>query len=75
MTDTPELDRAIEVAAASIYREDVVIQDCDRTYARALVAELLRGLRRNPKPETAWDLGYDAALDDVAAVAGLEGEG
>lgn len=74
MTKTPELDRAIEAAAASIYREDVVIQNCDRIYARALVAELLRDMDEPPLDPPAI-LGWDLAIQIIKRRAGLEGEG
>ena len=75
MTDTPELDRAIVAA-------DRVINEDDRTYARALVAELLRGMEKDSDdpaaayPAITYRIGYNNALRDARRRVGIvEGEG
>lgn len=64
---TEHLDRAIVVA-------DRVINEDDRTYARALVAELLRDMDEPPLDPPAI-LGWDLAIKVIKRRAGLEGEG
>ena len=80
MTKTPELDRAIE-AADNAYcnhiglpTHEFEVGEAGRTYARALVAELLRGLDEPPLDPPAI-LGWDLAIQIIKRRAGLEGEG
>jgi hypothetical protein len=77
MTTTPELDRSILAAQEQVYNnEERVVDPLDRTYARALVAELLRGMEQIPQlllKDTGR--GYAAALAEIRRRAGLEGEG
>ena len=87
MTDTPELDRAIVEAenAHSAFlggpKVGVQVDDGRRTYARALIAELLRGME--PEGEGCHGLvqfyhhqnGFNSALAEIRRRAGLEGEG
>lgn len=55
--------------------------DEDRTYARALVAELLRGMEKDPYEKDASGaktyscIGFNAALAEIKRRSGLEGEG
>lgn len=78
MTKTPELDRAIEAAEDATEGMPYFgnVSNHDRTYARALVAELLRGIDpENEIHSVDVRIGWDAALDEIRRRAGLEGEG
>jgi|GEM_PF-3423995 len=84
MTTTPELDRAIDAGHAAVnakdgfpsdWREQGKDYDTDRTYARALVAELLRDMDE-PSLDPPAILGWDLALKVIKRRAGIvEGEG
>ena len=81
MTETPELDRAIAGAAKVIGFDGFEVSKSDRTYASALVAELLCDMDEEDADPAAFDTafayrtGYNCALRDVRRRAGLEGEG
>ena len=48
----------------------------DRTYARALVAELLLDMdEQDADPCCQWSIGWSQALAEIKRRAGLEGEG
>lgn len=86
MIKTPELDRAI-VEADNAYcnhiglpKHEFEVGEADRTYARALVAELLRGMERTitqslGEQKAYIDYGFNAALAEIKRRAGLEDEG
>lgn len=76
MAKTPELDRAIEAGMLKTYGAQFKfnVDDHDRTYARALVAELLRDMDEPPLDPPAI-LGWDLAIQIIKRRAGLEGEG
>lgn len=68
------LDRAINAADHKV--KELYDQKQKRRHARALVAELLRGMEQIPQlllKDTGR--GYAAALAEIRRRAGLEGEG
>ena len=81
MTPTPELDRAIVVASRAKWDHyenphvtpNIVVTSGDRTYARALVAELLRDMPIFVGPSGA--AVTNAVCAEIKRRAGLEGEG
>ena len=79
MTTTPELDRAIEAAEDAVEGVPYLgnVSNHDRTYARALIAELLRGMDGSDLSaiSPAMVYGFNAALVEIKRRAGLEGEG
>ena len=70
------LDRAIEAAEDATEGMPYLgnRSNHDRAYARALVAELLRGMDEPPLDPPAI-LGWDLAIQVIKRRAGLEGEG
>ena len=80
---TPELDRAIVEAQERIFNnQERVVDPLDRTYARTLIAEVLRGMEKDPYekdasgPKTYSCIGFNAALAEIRRRAGIvEGEG
>ena len=69
------LDRAIVVAQERVFNnQERVVDPLDRTYARALIAELLRDMDEPPLDPPAI-LGWDLAIQVIKRRAGLEGEG
>ena len=70
------LDRAIEAAEDATEGMPYLgnRSNHDRAYARALVAELLRGMDEPPLDPPAI-LGWDLAIKVIKRRAGLEGEG
>ena len=69
------LDRAIVVAQERVFNnQERVVDQLDRTYARALIAELLRDMDEPPLDPPAI-LGWDLAIKIIKRRAGLEGEG
>lgn len=81
MTNVPELDRAIaagqKAVSDSIRRgEGYTPAKADRTYARALVAELLLGMEQEAVLARSYQHGFNAALAEIKRRAGImEGEG
>ena len=77
MTTTPELDRAIVVAQEQVFNnQERVVDPLDRTYARALIAELLCDMdEEDADPCCQWSIGWGQALAEIRRRAGLEGEG
>ena len=83
MTKTPELDRAIEAGTKAVCgtTDKLIIADRrkQRAYARALVAELLRGIECKLRDEPlipAAQAGANAALAEIRRIVGIvEGEG
>ena len=72
------LDRAIGVAQERVFNnQERVVDPLDRTYARALVAELLRGMdKEDADPCCQWSIGWGQALAEIRRRAGIvEGEG
>jgi hypothetical protein len=83
MTNTT-LDAAIEAAGNAIVeaasarlkrRVDIVRPvkptKAQRTYARALIAKLIEGMDPGNTSDP-WEDGYNAALNDLRKIAGLE---
>lgn len=69
------LDRAIvETRRKLKWVTECPTTEMERTYARALVAELLRGMDEPPLDPPAI-LGWDLAIQVIKRRAGLEGEG
>ena len=66
------LDRAINAADHKV--KELYDQKQKRRHARALVAELLRGMDEPPLDPPAI-LGWDLAIQVIKRRAGLEGEG
>ena len=72
------LDRAIEAAEDATEGMPYLgnRSNHDRAYARALVAELLRGMdKEDADPCCQWSIGWGQALAEIRRRAGLEGEG
>lgn len=69
------LDRAIVVAQDRVFNnKERLVDPLDRTYASALIAELLRNMDEPPLDPPAI-LGWDLAIKIIKRRAGLEGEG
>jgi len=81
MTDNT-LDAAILIAKKAEWKHHDLPNDAfqnnigagDRTYARALIAELLRGMEPPEWFTTDEDCGWDAAISDLRLRVGLEYE-
>jgi hypothetical protein len=80
MTTTPELDRALQAASDAIHGQGWSPRS--HIYARGLIAELLRGMEKDPYekdasgPKTYSCIGFNAALAEIKRRAGIvEGEG
>ena len=69
------LDRAIVVAQERAFNnQERIVDPLDRTYARAMIAELLRDMDQPPLDPPAI-LGWDLAIQVIKRRAGVEGEG
>lgn len=81
MTTKPELDRAIVVADNAycnhigLPEHEFAVDEADRIYARALVAELLRGMEPTRDMTPAARGGFMRAVREFERRAGLESEG
>jgi hypothetical protein len=73
MTDNTTLDAAILSGMMAVGGHQTN-DDQRRTYARALIAKLLEGMEKPDWFTTDEDCGWDAALDDLRRMAGLEYE-
>lgn len=83
MTDTSALDHAIETSVAKLaknlkYAGPIpAIDDFTRSFCRDMIAELLRGMEKNPNdpvaayPAVAYRIGYNNALRNARRVAGI----
>ena len=72
---TPELDRAILKGMMAVGGHPSNDEQ-RRTYAQALVAELLLDMdEQDADPCCQWSIGWGQALSEIKRRAGLEGEG
>ena len=75
MTNTLELDRAIDAAKRQLTAQSIRDAGWDFAFARALVSELLRGMEPPEWFTTDEDCGFNAALAEIKRRAGIvEGE-
>ena len=71
MTPTTTLDAAIDAAENKV---DITWKGDMRAFSKALISKLLEGMEKPDWFTTDEDCGWDAALDDLRRMAGLEYE-